>query len=91
MSFSFSNWSYSDCRYFANAKLQKNIDVDKDLCLVAYNKIILLDQKYETIRCKKPPRGLKLSMAVVISGVWARFCVAWLSARLGSGGVLHPN
>ena len=59
----YSNWSFSDCRYIVNAKLQKIIGVGKDLCLTAYYKIGFLTQKYEEIRREKPPRVWQLSVA----------------------------
>ena len=48
---------------FYDAKLQKNIEVDKILCLTAYDKIWPLAQKYEAIRREKPPRVWQLSVA----------------------------
>ena len=46
-----------------SAKLQKNIEMDKILCLTAYDKIWFLAQKYEAIRHEKPPRVWQLSVA----------------------------
>ncbi len=40
-------------RYLISAKLQKNFEVDKMLCLIAYDEKEFLSQKYEVIRCKK--------------------------------------